>query len=253
MIKPNKRLGQHFLKDINIARKIVSLIDDSGTIIEIGPGKGILSRLISERFNNVYFVEVDKNCVNYLIFNNIIPQDKILNADFIKLNLYNFSPPIVLIGNIPYNITSKILFKVLYNIDLIQCCVFMVQLEVAERMVANPDNKNYGILSVLFQRYFNIEKKLVVAPSCFYPQPKVFSSVIKLIKKQNINRDFEAFKNIVKTAFNQRRKILLNSLSSLFTRNTLPEKYHKLRAENLTIDDYIFLANLYIKNEKRSQ
>jgi 16S rRNA (adenine1518-N6/adenine1519-N6)-dimethyltransferase len=246
MIKPKKSLGQHFLHDKNIAKKIVDILNDAETIIEIGPGTGALSELLYKKYKNkILFIEIDIKSIEYLNHKLNIPQEQLLHIDFLKFNFENLLSPINVIGNFPYNISSQIFFKLLEHKEKINQIVCMVQKEVAQRIASTHGNKNYGILSVLLQTYFHVRYHFQVNENVFIPPPKVKSAVIELIKKKNnelpLNEEF--FIKIVKTAFNQRRKILLNSLNKLVDKNSIPPEFSNKRPEMLSINEFIKLAN----------
>ena len=248
-MRPKKKLGQHFLKDELIASKIVeSLIykseDKPIDCLEIGAGKGVLTKyLITKKEYNLKVVEIDQEAIEYLKQNIVDIEEKMIQGDVLKLNLTNeFEYPLVIIGNIPYNITAPILFQLLENKDLVTQMVVMIQKEVAQRIVSQHKNKVYGILSVLLQTFFKVEYLFTVEPNVFEPPPKVQSAVIRLTKLENQVQidDWQKFKNIVKGAFNQRRKILKNALS-LYDINKIPEEFKGLRAEQLSVEDFLKL------------
>ncbi|MBN2521174.1 MAG: 16S rRNA (adenine(1518)-N(6)/adenine(1519)-N(6))-dimethyltransferase RsmA, partial [Bacteroidales bacterium] len=248
-IKPKKSLGQHFLKDKNIAQKIVNalLCENINHVLEVGPGKGILTQFLIINKNYVtYVVEIDKNCIEYLtnIYKDL--QGRIINNDFLKINLKDhFNEKIALIGNFPYNISSQIFFKILENREMIGEVVCMIQKEVADRICSKPKNKIYGILSVLLQAYYNIDFLFTVNPGVFEPPPKIKSAVIRLQRNKNkkLNCNEDLFKKIVKTAFNQRRKILRNSLKNIL-KEDLKDNILLLRPEQLGYTEFIYLTNL---------
>lgn len=251
---PKKKFGQHFLADENIAKKIVNELNYKNkkqkiNCIEIGPGKGILSKyLIKKTEYNLKMVEIDHDTIKYL--NNNLPElnNKIIHADILKLNIpENFTPPIIIIGNLPYNITAPIFFKILENKNIIQQVVAMIQKEVAQRIVASHNNKTYGILSVLLQTFYKIEYLFEVGNNVFSPKPKVNSAVIKLTKTeiQPHIKHWNKYKKLVKTAFNQRRKTLKNALK-IYDTTKIPQKYLKLRAEQLSVDNFLEIYNKLI-------
>lgn len=250
-MKPKKSLGQHFLIDENIAYNIVEALkfrqDEKLTdCLEIGPGKGVLTKyLLKKDFYNFKTVELDNEAIGYLI--KYLPEikDKIISADVLKLDLNQFETPLVIIGNLPYNITAPIFFKVLENKDKVYQMVAMIQKEVADRIVSPPGSKVYGILSVLLQAFYNVEYIMTVEPNVFFPPPKVRSSVIRLTRL-DIQPEIEnwgKFKNVVKAAFNQRRKTLRNALSLYDTSKISPEILQK-RAEQLSVQEFIDIYNL---------
>tara|TARA_B110000305_G_scaffold195747_1_gene220443 strand:- start:226 stop:1005 length:780 start_codon:yes stop_codon:yes gene_type:complete len=248
-VKPKKYLGQHFLKDSNISKKIVEgLVSKKlNSIIEIGPGMGILTQHLINSKTKTYFIEIDKESITYL--NNVFPEikDSIINEDFLKIDLAQFKAPIGLIGNFPYNISSQILFKLIENREKIEELVGMFQFEVAKRICAPPGSKTYGILSVLVQAFYSAEFLFALSPHHFNPPPKVNSGVIKLTKKntQFLDCDEKLFFKIVKTSFQQRRKTLRNSLKSFnLPINIKEDAIFEKRPEALSVDDFILLTNM---------
>ena len=248
-IKPKKKFGQNFLIDDNIARNIVSYLSDSTTktVIEIGPGKGILTNHLLKIPNKAKkFVEIDKECVEYLNnkYSNI--EKDLINDDFLQVDLKLFKKPISIIGNFPYNISSQILFKVYENRTLVNEMIGMFQLEVAERICSNYGTKKYGILSVLIQAFFEVKMMKKIKPNSFLPIPNVDSAVIKISKKTDrINCDENLFKKIVKQSFGQRRKTLRNSLKIFnITDIKKEDTIFAKRPEQLSVSDFIYLTNL---------
>jgi 16S rRNA (adenine1518-N6/adenine1519-N6)-dimethyltransferase len=243
-VKPKKNLGQHFLTDQNIARKIVdSLGAEVPDILEIGPGMGVLTQYLLERPElNVHVVEIDTESVEYL--KNTYPQlEHIWAEDFLKADIGGrFSGPFAIIGNFPYNISSQIFFRILQYRNRIPQTVGMVQKEVAERIAAPSGSKVYGILSVLLQAFFNIEYLFTVSEKVFNPPPKVKSAVVRLTRNDIVDLpcDEQLFIRVVKTAFNQRRKMLRNSLKELCA--SLPGAYAEKRPEQLTVHEFIKLT-----------
>jgi len=248
LINPRKRFGQHFLKDVNIAKKIVNSIrsDLNLPVIEIGPGTGILTSFLIETRNiKPIVIEIDKRAVE-ILHEKFGSKVDIVNNDFLKIDLSQYlKTKGVIIGNIPYNISSQILFKILDNKEYINEAILMVQKEVAERIVSVYGKKSYGILSVLLQTYFVTEILFDVKPTVFYPQPKVFSSVIRLTSKNDIIIDFDEllFRKIVKKSFNKRRKILRNALKDIVI-ESFDHPFMRLRAEQLTPKDYVQLTKI---------
>lgn len=249
MLKPKKHLGQHFLADKNIALKIVNSLQNPKAlpVLELGPGTGVLSsELINKNFK-LCLVEIDFDSITYLDenFNN---EFNLINADFLKLDLNKiFNSEFCLIGNFPYNISSQIFFKVLDNNQIIPEIVCMIQKEVAERIASKHGNKTYGILSVLLQLFYDIEYLFTVNENVFIPPPKVKSAVIRLTRYRNEIEDLDRKKLflIVKTAFNQRRKTLRNSLKSLINEKvdtTMP--IFNLRPEQLSPEDFVLLTKI---------
>jgi 16S rRNA (adenine1518-N6/adenine1519-N6)-dimethyltransferase len=249
-IRPKKRLGQHFLKDKNIAQRIVmSLSYLHANVLEVGPGTGVLSEfLLSQPDINLYAVEIDDEAINHLQnrFPQLIPQ--LIKDDFLNLDLSKLfgGEDFCVIGNFPYNISSQIFFKIIEYRDSIPEIVGMVQKEVAERMAAPHGNKTYGILSVLLQRWYNIEYLFTVHENVFVPPPKVKSAVIRLTRNSTKVMDCNEtlFVKVVKTAFNQRRKTMRNSLKALLGDNIINHHFMSMRPEQLSIAQFVELTQL---------
>ena len=248
-LKPKRKFGQNFLTDDNIAKDIVSFLSDSKTktIIEIGPGKGILTKyLLKISHKEIKFVEIDEECVSYL--KNKYPniEKHLINDDFLNINLNSFKQPLSIIGNFPYNISSQILFKIYENKNIVNEMIGMFQLEVAERICSNYGTKKYGILSVLIQAFYEVKMMKKIKPQSFLPIPKVDSAVIKISKKiDTINCDEILFKKIVKQSFGQRRKTLRNSLKIFnITDIKKEDTIFAKRPEQLSVSDFIYLTNL---------
>jgi len=255
-VRPKKSLGQHFLKDQNIAQKIVDAIDgfSQKTVLEIGPGTGVLtSFLVKKEDVDVYAIEIDSEAYEYLKASFPSLGDKLIYKNVLKFDLKEiFNTPITIIGNFPYNISSQIFFKVLENRDLVLDVVCMIQKEVAERIKASHGNKTYGILSVFLQAFYDINYLFTVGPKVFDPPPKVNSAVIHLKRNQreNLGCNEELFFKVVKLGFNQRRKTLRNSLKSiLFNLQTNDEIFGK-RPEQLNVEDFIYLTNMIDSSTK---
>lgn len=245
-VKPKKNLGQHFLTDQNIARKIVDSLDTKiRDVLEIGPGTGVLTQFLLKRpETNLHVIEIDRESVAYLQ-QHYLQLNNIWSEDFLKVDIgERFAGSFAIIGNFPYNISSQIFFKILTMRNRIPQVVGMVQKEVAERIASKHGNKHYGILSVLLQAYFDIEYLFTVNETVFFPPPKVKSAVIRLkrnqVEKLPCSDDF--FITIVKTAFNQRRKMMRNSLKNIC--EDIPEIYADKRPEQLSVADFIELARL---------
>ena len=237
------------MKDSNISKKIVEglISKNLNSIIEIGPGMGVLTQHLINSETKTYFIEIDKESIKYL--NNVFPeiQDSTINEDFLKIDLSQFKAPIGLIGNFPYNISSQILFKLIENREKIDELVGMFQFEVAKRVCAQPGSKTYGILSVLVQAFYTAEFLFSLSPHHFNPPPKVDSGVIRLTKKttQYLDCDEKLFFKIVKTSFQQRRKTLRNSLKSFnLPINIKEDAIFEKRPEALNVDDFILLTNI---------
>jgi 16S rRNA (adenine1518-N6/adenine1519-N6)-dimethyltransferase len=255
-VKAKKKLGQHFLKDQNIARKIVSslLAETVDCVLEIGPGMGVLTRyLLENRAYTTYVIEIDNESVEYL--ENNFPElgNRIIADDFLKLDISKlFNNPFAVIGNFPYNISSQIFFKILEHKNQIPEVVGMIQKEVAERIAAPPGSKTYGILSVLLQAFYQIELLFKVSENVFVPPPKVKSAVIRLKRNSTtaLDCDEQLFFTVVKTAFNQRRKTLHNSLKKLILSPPSNEIFRK-RPEQLSVEQFVELTK-WIATQRNS-
>lgn len=253
-VRPKKNLGQHFLTDQNIARKIVdSLGTNVSDVLEIGPGTGVLTQYLLERPElNLHVVEIDRESVEYLQ-NNFPDLKHIWSEDFLKADIASkFTGKFSIIGNFPYNISSQIFFRLLEMRNQVPETVGMIQKEVAERIASPHGKKAYGILSVLLQVYFDIEYLFTVSEGVFNPPPKVKSAVIRL-KRNDVNElpcNEQFFMKVVKAAFNLRRKMLRNSLKSIC--ENLPEEYAQKRPEQLSVDDFIDLTCKIENLEKNS-
>jgi 16S rRNA (adenine1518-N6/adenine1519-N6)-dimethyltransferase len=252
-VRAKKHLGQHFLRDLEVARRIAASLplDGRTSVLEIGPGTGVLTQFLLENPDiDLTAVELDSESVVYL--HQHFPQLKVVEADFLKMDLKSlFSDKFCVIGNLPYNISSQIFFKMLDNKDQIPCLVGMIQKEVAERMAAKEGNKTYGILSVLMQAYYSIDYLFTVHEHVFDPPPKVKSAVIRLTRNDvsRINCDEKLFKTVVKTAFNQRRKQMRNSLKPLIAKENpvFANPIFDKRPEQLSVDAFIELTNMIEK------
>lgn len=245
IVRPKKNLGQHFLKDQNIARKIVDNLGTTETnVLEVGPGMGVLTRFLLERpEQKIHVIEIDRESVEYLDKNFPELKNRIYSTDFLKFDFSQFfEGNFSIIGNFPYNISSQIFFRVLEFRNRIPEVVGMVQKEVAERINAKHGNKTYGILSVLLQAFYNIEYLFTVSEQVFVPPPKVKSAVIRLVRntRDDLPCDEKLFFKVVKTAFNQRRKMLRNSLKEICT--TLSADFAEKRPEQLSVENYIELT-----------
>lgn len=256
-MKAKKSFGQHFLVDENISRQIgYSLLRKEGlsNVLEIGPGKGVLTKYLNEQNINLQVVEADVDMVNYLIKHAVVSEDKIIFLDFLKLNLSKVfnGEPFYMIGNYPYNISSQILIKMINAKELVPEMVGMFQKEVADRVVAKPGSKTYGIISVLVQAYYEGVTIIDVPPQAFNPPPKVNSSVIRLVRKENYHLacDERLFRTVVKTAFNQRRKMLRNTLKPLFGDDSIAnDPYFTQRPEQLNVHDFVEITNKLSKHK----
>lgn len=251
MVRPKKHLGQHFLHDKNIARRIVDglqLPENSNLpVLEIGPGTGVLTTTLSERYpGRLYLVEIDAESVDYLHQHFPSLGHHIIQGDFLQLDLQKLFPkPFAIIGNFPYNISSQIFFQVLDHRDRVEQVVCMLQKEVADRLCAKHGSKVYGILSVLLQAFYDLEPLFKVSPGAFHPPPKVMSAVIRMRRnaRAELPCDELLFRTIVKESFQKRRKTLRNGLKHL----NLPGSVSSLplmdkRPEQLSVEDFIFLT-----------
>lgn len=251
-MKAKKSFGQHFLINENAAKAIVDALDISHSgqnVLEIGPGKGVLTKYLLEKDIHLRVVEADRDMVAYL--HNMFPrlEDDIIFLDFLKLKLSKVfdDQPFLMIGNYPYNISSQIVMKMVKYREYIPEMVGMFQREVAERIIAPHGNKTYGVISVLVQAYYEGEMVMKVSPGSFSPPPKVNSAVIKLKRKenQNLGCDEKLFRTVVKLSFNQRRKMMRNSLKSIIKDKILLEdKLLTQRPEQLSLEQFVQLTRL---------
>ena len=251
LVKPKKFLGQHFLKDLQVAKDIADTIDICPDIpvLEVGPGMGVLTQYLIPKNRPLKVVELDFESVAYLKENFAELGENIIEKDFLKMDLNSLfdGKSFVLTGNYPYNISSQIFFKMLDNKEIIPCCTGMIQKEVAERIASKPGNKTYGILSVMIQAWYNVEYLFTVHEHVFNPPPKVKSAVIRMTRNetQELGCNEKLFKQIVKTTFNQRRKTLRNSISPILDKaNPLSaDPIFNKRPEQLSVEDFIELTN----------
>ena len=255
-VRPKKNLGQHFLTDLSIARRIADTVDACPDlpVLEGGPGVGVMTQYLVEKPLPFKVVDIDRESVAYL--NEHFPKlrENILGEDFLRMDLREVfgGQQFVLTGNYPYDISSQIFFKMLDNRDLIPCCTGMIQHEVAVRMASQPGNKQYGILSVLIQAWYNVEYLFTVEPTVFNPPPKVMSAVIRMTRNdvQQLGCDEQLFKRVVKTVFNQRRKMLRVSLRQIFdAQHPASEGFFQndimtRRPEQLSIPQFVELTNM---------
>ena len=271
-VKPKKHLGQHFLVDLDIARRIADTVDacPDSPVLEIGPGMGVLTQYLIQKPRPFKAVEIDRESVAYLrkMDEERWMRDErawLIEGDFLRMDLTEVfdRQSFVLTGNYPYDISSQIFFKMLDNRDLIPCCTGMIQREVALRMAAKPGNKQYGILSVLMQAWYDVEYLFTVEPDVFNPPPKVQSAVIRLTRNKvtDLGCDERLFRRVVKTVFNQRRKMLRVSLRQILPQESIlqtppslnPSPSERLgensgllgslRPEQLTIAQFVDLTN----------
>ena len=256
-VKAKKHLGQHFLKDENIAKKIADTLPQSGfdRIIEIGPGMGVLTQYLLKKEQDLTVIEIDKESVAYLQSHYPELAANILSEDFLKIGLNALFPnkQLAIIGNFPYNISTQIVFKALENREIVPVFSGMFQKEVAERIASKPGSKVYGILSVLTQAFYETEYLFTVSEQVFCPPPKVKSGVIRLIRKENFHLDCDEalFFKVVKTAFQQRRKTLRNSLKLFELSASLTEnKIFSERPERLGVAAFVELTQLVDQQRK---
>ncbi len=259
-VTPKKSLGQHFLTDPNIARKIsqsLTLQGDYQYVLEVGPGTGMLSQfLISNKPYKWFGMDVDKEAVDWFIAKYPDLRDQMIAGDFLRHDLHSVfaDTPFAVIGNFPYNISSQIMFRVLEYRSQIPEVVGMFQKEVAMRIASPPGNKTYGILSVLMQAFYDVSVLFHVEPHVFHPPPKVQSAVLRLVRKGDhlLCCDEPVFFSIVKTAFNQRRKMLRNSLKGLPVQwDMLPGNYITERPERLSVADFAAIAGATGRNDEK--
>lgn len=262
-VKPKKELGQHFLTDLSIAQHIADLLTGHGDykqVLEIGPGMGVLTRfLLQKPAFETYVIEIDRESVDYLNVHFPALQGRILASDFLNIRpdlLPAKQPgdtrPFAVVGNFPYNISSQILFKVLDMRDRVPEVVGMFQREVAQRVASGPGNKDYGILSVLLQAWYDIQYEFTVEPEVFNPPPKVHSGVISLRRnaKTDLGCDERKFTQVVKHGFGQRRKTLRNALKPLNPPEAaLASPFMDKRAEQLSVGEFVALTRLMIHDE----
>lgn len=261
-VRPKKNLGQHFLTDLNIAKAIADTVDTCPEIpvLEIGPGMGVLTQYLVTKDRLVRAVEIDKESVAYLNENFPILRDNIIPDDFLKMDLNSLfeGKQFVLTGNYPYDISSQIFFKMLDYKDLIPCCTGMIQREVALRIASAPGCKAYGILSVLIQTWYDVEYLFTVDENVFNPPPKVKSAVIRMTRNAttDLGCDENLFKRVVKTVFNQRRKMLRVSLRQVFSNKPASAEFYSQdimtrRPEQLSVAEFVTLTNIVEAEFKR--
>ena len=259
-VRPKKNLGQHFLVDLNIAKRIADTVDEPYgdlPVLEVGPGMGVMTQYLVTKPRQLKVVEIDRESVAYLkgtLFKDN-GQDTIIEGDFLRMDLRELfaGGQFVLTGNYPYDISSQIFFKMIDNRDLIPCCTGMIQHEVALRIASQPGTKAYGILSVLIQAWYDVEYLFMVDETVFNPPPKVKSAVIRMTRNnvESLGCDEQLFKRVVKTAFNQRRKMLRVSLKQMLSDQQMPfiadSSFAMLRPEQLSIAQFVELTNLVEK------
>lgn len=257
-VRAKKALGQHFLTDLNIARKIATSLsggtaEEPDKVLEVGCGMGVLTQFLLQREDIVtYGAEIDSESVEYLHVHYPDFAERLTEGDFLKMDLVaTYGNRLKIIGNFPYNISSQIFFKVLENRDIVPECVGMIQKEVAVRLAEPPGSKEYGILSVLLQAWYDIEYLFTVGEKVFNPPPKVKSAVIRLTrnKTERLDCDETLFIKVVKASFGQRRKMLRNSLKAAFGNFGGNEhRFFTMRAEQLSVADFVELTNWVAEN-----
>ena len=246
-VRAKKYLGQHFLKDTRIAAAIVDSLNagECDTVIEVGPGMGVLTQfLVGRNFPSLKVVEIDAGLVEYLQ-NNIEGIGQIIKGDFLKLDLHPMGRRIAVIGNFPYNISSQIFFKVLDNRDMVTEVTCMVQKEVAERICSAPGSRVYGILSVFLKAWYDVEYLFTVSENVFSPPPKVKSAVIHFNRnaRERLDCDEKLFFSVVKRCFNQRRKMIRNPVKMMVSPDAGTMPLLSLRAEQLSVEQFVELTN----------
>lgn len=256
-VRPKKHLGQHFLKDLNIAKSIADGLTGHGgydKVVEIGPGTGVLTQFLLQNKQETSVIEIDRESVAYLKQHYPQLEGRIIEGDFLKLNMEELFPgKFGVVGNFPYNISSQIFFKILDLKQQVPEVVCMIQKEVADRLISAPGNKAYGILSVFLQAYYELEYLFTVPPNVFNPPPKVNSAVIRLKRNERAALDCDEvlFRRVVKAGFQMRRKTLRNALKPINLPEELSgEKVLDQRAETLSVDQYVELTNLISSCQK---
>ena len=258
-VRAKKALGQHFLTDLNIARKIATSLsggtaENPDKVLEVGCGMGVLTQFLLQRDDIVtYGAEIDGESVEYLHAHYPNFAERLTEGDFLKMDLEaTYGRRLKIIGNFPYNISSQIFFKVLENRDIVPECVGMIQKEVAVRLAEPPGSKEYGILSVLLQAWYDIDYLFTVGEKVFNPPPKVKSAVVRLVRNnvEKLDCDEQLFIKVVKASFGQRRKMLRNSLKAAFGNFGGNEhKFFTMRAEQLSVADFVELTNWVAENK----
>jgi 16S rRNA (adenine1518-N6/adenine1519-N6)-dimethyltransferase len=248
MVRPKKHLGQHFLTDPSIAGRIVDALQvpPGDTVLEIGPGTGVLTGLLLAKDIQLLPVEIDPESVAHLVQHWPMLEDRIIAQNFLKMDIHaHITGPFHIIGNFPYNISSQIFFRALEYRQDVRSVVCMIQKEVAMRIASPPGSREYGILSVLLQAYYNIEYLFSVKPGSFFPPPKVTSGVIRLTRNQTASLpcDEKLFVKVVKSTFNQRRKMIRNSIKSILLNLDSDHELLSKRPEQLGVPEFVELTN----------
>ena len=257
-VRPKKNLGQHFLKDESVARRISETLTGNGydSVLEVGPGTGVLTEFLLERgFRDFRVIEIDNESVHYLT-EHFRDLKHIIRGDFLWLDLDElFTGKMAVIGNFPYNISTQILFRVLDYRDKVTEVCGMFQKEVAERICAQPGSKTYGIISVLIQAFYSAEYLFTVSETVFSPPPKVKSGVIRMRRNEvtGLTCDEKLFTRVVKAAFNQRRKTLRNSIKSAFRLKNEDYPLFGLRPEQLSVEQFVDLTRWVEENRESSE
>lgn len=262
VVRPKKALGQHFLTDRSVARRIAATLDDyvGVPVLEIGPGMGVLTGDLLDAGHDLKVVEIDSESVRYLKDNEPRLDGRIIEGDFLRMDLDSIMGPgeFCVIGNYPYNISSQIFFKILDYKDQVVCCSGMLQKEVAERLAARPGTKARGILSVLLEVWYDVEYLFTVSEHVFNPPPKVKSGVI-IMRRNGVTDpgcDMGLFKTVVKTTFGMRRKTLRNSIKPLLPPGAVAveaDDLMGLRPEQLTVADYVRLTNMIDRMRRQAK
>ena len=262
-VKPKKNLGQHFLTDLNIAQRIADTVDACPTIpiLEVGPGMGVLTQYLMQKSRELKVVEIDSESVTYLNEHFSVMKKNIIGEDFLRMDLSKVfdGRQFVLTGNYPYDISSQIFFKMLDYKDIIPCCTGMIQREMAQRIASEPGRKAYGIISVLIQAWYNVEYLFTVDENVFNPPPKVKSAVIRMTRNQvtDLGCNEKLFKRLVKTVFNQRRKMLRVSFRQMFHKDQINKEFISQeimtkRPEQLSVDQFVDLTNQVEKEYQKA-
>lgn len=261
-VRPKKALGQHFLTDLSVARRIASTLSDHANlpVLEVGPGMGVLTNFLIADGYDLKVAEIDTESVDYLKRNLPVLDGRIIEGDFLQMNLAEVFPgagKINVIGNYPYNISSQIFFHILDYRDLVECCSGMLQREVAERLAAAPGTKARGILSVLLQAWYDVDYLFTVSENVFNPPPKVKSGVVKLTRNSvtDLGCDEKLFKNVVKTTFGQRRKTIRNSIKGILPPGAplADTPLLAMRPEQLSVEQFIELTNIVAMSRSQQQ
>lgn len=255
-VRPKKFLGQHFLKSDAYAKKIADtlLLEHTRTVMEIGPGTGVLTKFLLTKDIDLFAVEIDRESIPYLKIHFPELKNKLIEGDFLKLPVDELfeNKQVAVIGNYPYHISSQIIFKAIEYRDYIPELSGMFQRELAQRIAADPGSKTYGVISVLTQAFYDVEYLFTVPPEVFTPPPKVKSGVIRLVRKQNTELPcgYKLFRQVVKQGFNMRRKTLRNSLKPILPPD-FTHKYLSLRPEQLGVDEFVEIC-LSIQQQRKA-